>query len=157
MPKEPPVTCAAIMRPGHHRAKETDSIRHAAEAIVRHGCIDIPVVDAADRLIGVFGIYDLLALLVPRVAVIGDLLPNLRFLGEEMDPVRAAFRGLRDEPIRRAVNRDAASVFPDTPAIEALRLFCRQQMTIPVVERETKRLLGVITYWDAAKTVIGPT
>jgi CBS domain-containing protein len=45
-------------------------------------------------------------------------------------------------------------VYPDTPLIEAIRLFCRNHMTIPVVERGTDRLVGMISYWDAARHIV---
>jgi CBS domain-containing protein len=107
------------------------------------------------RLVGLFGIYDLLALLVPRVAVIGNLLPNLRSWAMTIPSCSGNLRPLKGSPVRRAVNREAARVYTDTPLIEAIRLFCRNHMTIPVVERGSERLVGMISYWDAARHIVG--
>src|SRR5690348_10345590 len=144
------MSCKKIMIRDLKSVREDDTIGMAAREIVENRCISLPVVDAEGRFVGLFGIYDLLALLVPRVAVIGNLLPNLRFLSDDISEIHQKFASLRDSPVRRAVNREAVRVYPDTPLIEAIRLFCRNHMTIPVVERGTDRLVGMISYWDAA-------
>ena len=148
------MSCDTIMTRNPKTVGEDDTIGEAARAIIERNDIDLPVVDAEGRLVGLFGIYDLLALLVPRVAVIGNLLPNLRFLSDDESELYRKFARVRGSPLRRAVNREAARVYPDTPLIEALRLFCRNHMTIPVVEHGTERLVGMITYWDAARHII---
>jgi CBS-domain-containing membrane protein len=134
--------------------REDDTIGDATREILACNYINLPVVDAEGRFVGLFGIYDLLALLVPRVAVIGNLLPNLRFLSDDQSELHRKYESLKNNPVRRAVNREAARVYPDTPLIEAIRLFCRNHMTIPVIERGSDRLIGMISYWDAAKHIV---
>ena len=149
------MTCGAIMTREPKYVRESDTISCAAEHILAHRYINLLVVDEDGRLVGVFGIYDLLGLLVPRVAVIGNLLPNLRFLDDDMGQLHKKLASLKNKPVKRAVNREAPSVHPDTPVVEALRLFCRNHMTIPVVEPGTKKLVGMISYWDAARAIVG--
>jgi len=149
------MSCADIMTRNPRCVREDDTIGDAAREIIEFNYINLPVVDAEGRLVGLFGIYDLLALLVPRVAVIGNLLPNLRFLGDDDSELHRKFAALKGSPVRRAVNREAARVYTDTPLIEAIRLFCRNHMTIPVVERGSERLVGMISYWDAARHIVG--
>ena len=149
--------CATIMTPNPKTVRDSETIGHAAEEIIAQRAINLPVVDAEGRLVGLFGIYDLLALLVPRVAVIGNLLPNLRFVGDDAGELQRKFAALKTSPVQRAVNREAVRVYPDTPLIEALRLFCRNHMTIPVVERDSGKLVGMISYWDAARAIMGET
>ena len=148
------MSCADIMTRNPHCVREDDTIGDAARAIIACKYINLPVVDAEGRLVGLFGVYDLLALLVPRVAVIGNLLPNLRFLSDDESELHRKYESLKNNPVRRAVNREAARVYTDTPLIEAIRLFCRNHMTIPVIERDTDRLVGMISYWDAARHIV---
>ena len=148
------MSCAEIMTRNPCSVREDDTIGEAAREIIARNYINLPVVDAEGRLVGLFGIYDLLALLVPRVAVIGNLLPNLRFLSDDESELHKKYASLKDNPVRRAVNREAARVYTDTPLIEAIRLFCRNHMTIPVVERGSDRLVGMISYWDAARHIV---
>jgi len=145
------------MTPNPKAVRESETIGRAAQEIVAQHAISVPVVDAEGRLVGLFGIYDLLALLVPRVAVIGNLLPNLRFVGDDPGELARNFAALKSSPMRHAVNREAALVYPDMPLIEALRLFGRNHMTIPVVERDSGKLVGMISYWDVARAIMGET
>jgi CBS domain-containing protein len=154
--RESRMSCESIMIPNPKSVREDDTIGAAAAEIVGGRCISLPVVDAQGRFIGLFGIFDLLALLVPRVAVIGNLLPNLQFLSDDEDVMRQKFAAVRDSPVQRAVNREAPRVHPETPLIEAIRLLCRNHLTIPVVAHDSNLLVGVISYWDAARHVIGP-
>ena len=85
------MSCANIMTPNPKAVREDDTIGAAAREIIDHTYINLPVVDAEGRLVGLFGVYDLLALLVPRVAVIGNLLPNLRFLGDDDTELQRKF------------------------------------------------------------------
>jgi CBS-domain-containing membrane protein len=147
------MTCATIMTPHPRSVRVSETIGHAAEKIIADHSLSVPVVDSGGRLVGLFGIYDLLALLVPRVAVIGNLLPNLRFIGDDVGDLHKKFMALRDSPVERAINREAVRVYPDTPVIEAIRLFCGNHTTIPVVERNSGVLVGLISYWDAAKLI----
>lgn len=150
------MSCERIMIRAPKFVRETDTIGMAAREIVENRCISLPVVDSEDRFVGLFGIFDLLALLVPRVAVIGNLLPNLQFLSDDDDQMRQKFTSLKDSPLTRAVNREAARVHPDTPLIEAIRLLCRSHLVIPVVTRDSEKLIGIISYWDAARHIMGP-
>jgi CBS-domain-containing membrane protein len=148
------MSCAEIMSRDPVFIRESESIGAGARKIVEHCYINLPVVDAQGKFVGLFGIYDLLALLVPRVAVIGNLLPNLRFMGEDVGDLRKTFAEIKDRPVRHAVNREAARVHPDTPLAEAIRLFCHNHTTLPVVERDSGKLAGMISYWDTAKLIL---
>jgi CBS-domain-containing membrane protein len=149
------MSCEKIMIRNPRSLREDDTIGMAATEIVEHRCISLPVIDAQGRFVGLFGIFDLLALLVPRVAVIGNLLPNLQFLSDDDEQMRQKFATLRNSPVKRAINREAARVYPDTPLIEAIRLLCRNHLIIPVVEHDSERLIGVISYWNATQHIIG--
>jgi CBS domain-containing protein len=102
-----------------------------------------------------FGIYDLMGLLIPKVALAGGLMPNLRFMGDDPEELRAKFREVSSRPIGEVAERDMPILHPDTPEIEALRLFCLERTTLPVVERGTRKLVGIVSYWDAVRAVTG--
>lgn len=149
------MSCADIMTKNPVSVRESDSIGTVARTIIDNRYINLPVVDAHGRLVGLFGIYDLLALLVPRVAVIGNLVPNLRFMGDDPAELREKYASIKNNPVMRAVNRESIRVYPDTPLAEAIRLFCRNHTTLPVVERGTGILLGIISYWDVVRFIEG--
>jgi len=113
------------------------------------------VVNADGRFLGMFGIYDLFSLIIPKVALAGGLLPNLRFMGDDAEDLRTRFREIAGRKVGEVADRDVRVLYPDTPQIEALRLFCQQHTTLAVVERETRRLLGIVSYWDAVCALTG--
>ena len=133
---------------------EQETIGRAADVLVNGSFVNLPVVSGEGRLVGLFGVYDLLALLVPRIAVVGDLLPNLRFVADDIDELRQKFAEVSGKPVHRAMNREPVTVYTDTPIIEAVRLFCRSHVSIPVLERGSLRLAGMISHGDAARAVM---
>ncbi len=149
------MTCADIMTRNPESVRESETIGAAARKIIDNRYINLPVVDEGGRLVGLFGIYDLLALLVPRVAVVGNLLPNLRFMGDDTSELHEKYAAISNNPVSRAVNRETIRVHPDTPLPEAIRLFCRNHTTLPVVERDTGALIGIISYWDVVRFIEG--
>ncbi len=150
------MTCAGIMTPAPRTLCGHDAIGAAADHLIRDQHINMPVVDGDGALIGLFGIYDLLALLVPRIAMVGDLIPNLRFMSDDMAVLRERLDAIRRLQVAQAMNKEPICVNPETPIVEAIRLFCRNHMTIPVVESRSKTLVGIISYWDVAKFLSGP-
>jgi len=149
------MSCAEIMTADPLTLKETDSVADAARALIAHHYINLPVVDGAGRFLGMFGIYDLLALLVPRVALAGDLLPNLRFMSDDPKELRARFEEVQAKTVGECCDRQAVVLHPDTPEIEAIRLFCLRHTSLAVAERETGKLLGIVSCRDAIASIAG--
>lgn len=147
------MTCAAIMTANPLTVRESDSVAKATEALIAHRYINLPVVDGDGRFLGIFGVFDLLSLLVPRVALAGDLLPNLRFVEDDPAALRAKFKAVKDKPVGACCDRQAVTLNPDTPVIEAVRLFCRQHTTLAVVERDSGKIAGIVSYWDAIAAI----
>ena len=147
------MTCAAIMTAKPTTIRDSESVAKAADALIAHHYINLPVVDADGRFVGMFGIYELLSLLVPRVALAGDLLPNLRFVSDDPDALRRKFADVKSKTVGDWCDRQAVTLHPDTPMIEAIRLFCRRHNTLAVVERDTTKLAGIVSYWDAIRAL----
>lgn len=154
-PKTTAMTCSLIMTANPHTVPDSETVGEAARILVQHRCNHLPVVDAQGIFIGMFGLYDLMNLLIPKVALAGGLVPNLRFMGDDPEALRARFRDVRSRAVSEVAERDIPVLHPDTPEIEALRLFCLERTTLPVVERGTKKLVGIVSYWDALRAVTG--
>ncbi|MBV9063233.1 MAG: CBS domain-containing protein, partial [Alphaproteobacteria bacterium] len=95
------------------------------------------------------------SLVVPKVALAGCLLPNLRFMGDDAGELRQRFGEIAGRKVGDVADRDVRVVYPDTPQLEALRLFCQQHTTLAVVERGSRKLLGILSYWDAVCALTG--
>lgn len=136
-------------------AREDETVREAAALLLEHRSINLPVVDAAGLFLGMFGIADVFGLVIPKVALAGGLISNLRFMADTAEEVRANFRAAADRKVGEVADRQVRVVHPDTPEIEALRLFAHQHATLAVVERDTRKLAGIVTYWDAMRALTG--
>ena len=149
------MSCAAIMTKDPVTLNVDESVGSAAAKLIDHQFISLPVVDADGRYAGMFGIYDLLSMLVPRVALAGNLLPNLRFISDDPAELRNRYLDLKTRRVGEAADRGASTLKPDTPEIKAIRLFCQSHSSLAVVEPEAHKVVGVISCWDAIKAISG--
>lgn len=147
------MNCAAIMMREPPTVSEHETVAEAAAKLTAHRYTSLPVVSADGRFIGMFGIGDLLGLLVPRVALAGDLTANLRFIADDPGEMRRRYDEVKSRRASEVADRDGARLAPDAPEIEVIRLCCRNQAPIPVVEKTTDRLVGIVSIWDAVRTL----
>lgn len=149
------MSCTAIMNKTPIILQEQENVADAASKLVSHDFTSLPVVDAQGRYVGMFGIYDLLSLLVPRVALAGDLMSNLRFIADDPEELRRRYAEVKNWRIAEVANRNAPTLDPDSPEVEAVRLFCRNHVSLPVVDRESGRVTGIVSCWDAIRAILG--
>ncbi len=119
---QPAMTVAEIMSRGVHTLTPTDTIQRAVTMIDRYGHEGFPVVDAAQRIVG----------LLSR---------------REVD--KAQRHGLTGAPIEQFMLKGRFQVYP-TDSVEAVRdLMVTQRIgQVPVVAAETEQLLGIVTRTD---------
>jgi CBS domain-containing protein len=149
------MSCTAIMTEAPVTIREQESVADATAKLVSSHFTNLPVVDLEGRYVGMFGLYDLLGLLVPRVALAGDLMSNLRFIADDPEELRRRYREVKNRPVSEVANRKAPTLDPDEPEVEAIRLFCRNHISLPVVDGESGRVLGIVSCWDAIRSVVG--
>jgi CBS domain-containing protein len=149
------MNCTAIMTKTPLTISEDETVADAAAKLVGHHYTSLPVVDAAGRYVGMFGIYDLLGMLVPRVALAGNFMSNLRFLSEDPGELRRRYEEVKSRRVSEAADRNSARLDSDAPEIEAIRLCCRSLAPIAVVEKETDKLIGIISCWEALRALTG--
>jgi CBS domain-containing protein len=149
------MSCTAIMTKTPLTIPEDETVAGAAAKLIGHHYTSLPVVDASGRYVGMFGIYDLLGLLVPRVALAGNLMSNLRFLSDDPGELRRRYEEVKSRLVSEAADRNSARLDSDAPEIEAIRLCCRSHTPIPVVEKGTDKVIGIISCWDALRALAG--
>jgi CBS-domain-containing membrane protein len=149
------MSCAAIMSKDPMCVRADETIEQAAKKLTAHQFISLPVVDADGGYLGMFGIYDLFSMLVPRVALAGNLLPNLRFISDNPEDLRARYREVKTHLVSEAADRKAVTLKPDTPEIEAIRLFCQSHSSLAVIDPDSRKVLGIVSCWDAIRAIAG--
>lgn len=147
------MSCAAIMTAEPLTIREDESVGEAVAKLVGQQHTNLPVVDATGRYAGMFGIDDLLSLLVPRVALAGNLTSNLRFIMDDPGELTRKFDAVRRRQVGEVANRNATTLDPDAPEIEAFRLFCRNHDSLPVVEKESGKVLGMVSCWSVFRAL----
>lgn len=138
------MTCQTIMFPSPLVIAASDTVAQAVRALVAHEMAAAPVVDAEGRLIGVLSEQKLIALLLPRAATF-DSFEDISFLGDDAAAMASRFAEAAERPAGEVADREAAVAHPDTSLAEAMLLLYRRNGVLPVVEREGRKLLGVVT------------
>lgn len=149
------MACRSFMTPDPLTLTADDSVGAAAGQLLSHRYIILPVVAAGSRYIGLFGVFELLGLLLPKAATLDDLVPDLAFLPDDLALLQNRLGELAREPVGPHVRTDLPVLRPETPIIEALLLFHRHRSTLPVVAEEGGKLVGVLSYWDAVAALTG--
>ncbi|HSV29446.1 MAG TPA: CBS domain-containing protein [Candidatus Omnitrophota bacterium] len=133
-----------IISPPKAMLAKGDSLADAVKALRDNGFSPLPVVDAKDRFAGVFGPRELLAVLLPRAARLGeDDMPDLSFISDSYDDIKARLGAAAKESVGK-VMAPHRTVHRDTPLVEMLLLLHRGDAFLPVVD-ESGKLVGVVT------------
>jgi len=122
--------------------------------IMHHRYRNLPVVDDAGCYLGVFGVHCLLRLMLPQAVVMEEGLTTIPFIRETLSDLHKRLIEAEDDPISLCVNEDVTVVAPDTPLLETLLVLYKTRTSVPVVERETRRLAGMISYWDVTRKIL---
>ena len=146
------MTVRSIMTAKPLTLRSDDTVARAAELMLSHRYLILPVVDAQGRCAGMFDMWDLLALLLPKAATLGGLVPDLSFLGDDLPSLQAKLTEVGNQPVGPLARPDLPLLKPDMPVIEALLLSYRNPTTLPVVD-ENNCVIGVLSYWDILAAV----
>lgn len=152
--QEAPMLCAALLNGTQPAVPAGASLSRAVRALEAAGGEAIAVTHEDGRYAGLFGLSDLLARVVPRVALSGGIEANLRFLGEAPSALSSAFIALANEPVERWCDPNAPVLRTEAPAIDALRLFCRGVRAIPLLGAG-QIWHGTLTSRDAIRVIAG--
>jgi len=136
---------------------DTASLEQAIDALFSHGVKTVPVVDASGRYRGLFGMHSLVHHLLPRAAKLdgGASLTDLTFVHDTLDAVRERLASNLNEPVLQFVDRDAAQVAPAESLLGTLLRLHRHGHTLPVVDPDSGKLLGIVTYWAIIAKLTG--
>src|SRR5262245_21788558 len=111
-----------------------ETVAAAVELMLAKRFILLPVVDAQRCYLGEFDVWDLLRLLLPKAAMLDeDLLPDLRFIADDLPALQAKFAEHRDAPVGPLAQTNLPHLDPEMPVLEALLHFYRHRSTLPVI------------------------
>ena len=148
------MTASLLMNPAPEVLLHTARIDEAAERIMAHRFRSFPVVDDEGRYLGIVGVNGMLRLVLPKAAVVEKGLKGLPYMTTTLDELKAKLREVADQPVTICLEKDVPAVHPDTPMLETLLKLYQTKTALAVVEQETNRLVGVISYFDVGRKVM---
>jgi CBS domain-containing protein len=148
------MTAQTIMNPTPVVLHPSDTVGTASRYLLDHHLRHVPVVDEAGRYLGIFGIFSLLRRTLPQAATLEGGLENLSFVSDGLQELREHLQQVADESVLTCVRQDIPVVHSDTPLMETVLVLLRTRIALPVVEKGTGRLVGIISSWDALKTIV---
>jgi CBS-domain-containing membrane protein len=95
-----------------------------------------------------FKLDRLYATLLPKAALIGYGVPDLAFVSDTLGQLREKKREIEDLAVRDFVVRPHDVVHPDTPPLEIVLLLHHGVNAIPVLERKSGKLVGMVSARD---------
>lgn len=143
-----------VMDPNPTVLHPNDQIRTAASYIMEKRYRRLPVVDHAGRYLGVFGVNCLLKLVLPKALVMEKGLESASFINESLSDLHRRFDEYSNEPISMCMLTDVPVAHPDTALLEALRVLHQTMASLPIVDKDTERLVGDISYWDVGTKIL---
>jgi CBS domain-containing protein len=145
----------AIYQTDFPRLTETQTVGIALEQMLGNRISDLPVVDASGALLGMFKLEKLYANLLPRAALLGKGLHDLSFVSDTLEELRGRMHAIEGDLVRDYVDKVDEVVHPDTPPVEIVLLLHNGANNVPVVERDSGRLVGMVSSRDLLATLHG--
>lgn len=144
------MTVDHLMNPDPVTTSLDQTFAGALQTLLERRIRSLPVIDSAGAYRGMFDLYDIWELLLPRAATLESKpVADLSFMAGSADELRRKLREAGPRPIAEFLNdEESPSIHPDTPVEEAILLLFRRNAVLPVIERKSRRLLGIVTPWE---------
>lgn len=147
-------TAQDIMNRSPTVVRSDDVIRDAIRIVMTKRYRALPVVDAHGCFLGVFGVHCLLRQVLPKAVQLNTSLQSLPFVSESLTDLRQRLAEIEDKSVVCCMATDVPVVRPDTTMVETMLKLYQQRVSLPVVEEQSCRLLGVISYFDVGEHIL---
>ncbi len=129
-----------VMGPVNVKLHEDDTLANAIDLFVKHGRIDLPVVDNSDELVGVVTTYELLKVCLPDYILwMDDLTPILNF-----EPFAEVLRNESRTWLADIMTSDYATCEVNKPAIQIAKEMTRWRVDHAYI-LDGRKLVGIVS------------
>ena len=125
--------------------KPDATVKQAFDICVEHNIRNIPVIDDENNFIGMFGLKEVLANVLPAASKVGEGLPTMDFLHGGAADVAKKLRKTHTHLIGDIMNKDAKAIESDSATWEALRVMVDHGSPVPVISPKTAKFVGLIS------------
>lgn len=140
-----------IMNPSPHTVRAGATLLEVVHVTLDRRVQSLPVVDDGDRYIGTVGVRGLLHLLLPNAATTTHGLAHLSFVDESVEDLRQRLSAWGGHRVEDHLDEDVEPIHPDTGIAEAVLILYRTGRNLPVVERDTQKLRGLVSTWEVLR------
>ena len=131
-----------------------DSVGAASLQLIENRFVNLPVADRDGIYLGLFGAFDLLALVLPKAALEKSAGLDLGILKDDVSAVQDQLEEARSFRIGDHLNKTAPVLHPESGTLEAVLELYRARNTLAVVEKKSRKLVGMVSYWDALRALM---
>ncbi len=128
--------------------RDTDTVADATRRMLGDRISDLPVVDAAGTLVGMFRLDRLYAALLPKAALLGVGMADLAFVSDTLVQLRERMHAIEHHPVSEFTLKPEHVVHPDTTPLQVVLLLHQGANNIPVVAPDTGKLVGMVSARD---------
>ncbi len=147
-------SASEVMNPNPITLNPTDTIECASEYVMKNRFRSLPVVDKNFCYLGMFEVNCLLKQVIPKSVFMDQGLENVSFIHESLEELNQRFDEMKQQPISVCMSNEITPVSPDAPLTETLLQLYQTRSAIPVIEKDTCKLLGMISYWDVGEKIL---
>lgn len=146
------MSCEAIISAPPAVLGKGDAVADALQILRQHNVAALPVTDAKGHFVGIFGLRELISLMLPRAVRLGVEMGELGFVSDSMDDLRARLGAFAKDSVGKHLAPHRA-IRAETPIIEALMLLYQGDSYLPVVDNAGK-LVGIVSAADTLARVV---
>lgn len=140
------MNCQSIITSPPATLLKGDTVAHAVSTLQSLRFPMLPVIDSKGHYAGVFGLREVMGLLLPRAARMDDI-QDLSFVGDDIGDLQSRLTSVAKDQVGRHMSPHR-TVRPETSLVEAILLLYRGDAFLPVVD-EGGFLVGIATAADA--------
>ncbi len=149
------MTAKLFMNPNPVIIRTSATIAQGAEQVMAKQRRELPVVDDEGRFQGLLTVNCLLYLVLPKAATMEQGLDAVPFVRDSLDDLRERLKKYWDKPITLCLKKKSVTVVhPDTPILETLLILYHAKSNLPVVEKNTGKLVGTISYYNVGAKIM---
>jgi CBS domain-containing protein len=139
------------IRRGVKPLAQDDIVREAARRLSIEQLTDLPVVDPAGAVVGLFGEKELIEALSPRYL---QSLRDTTFIVRDFEDVSDEAAKVMDRPVSEFMRKEYATLEEDFSVLHAAELFLhKRQGTIPILDAE-RRPAALLRRSDLGRAII---
>jgi CBS domain-containing protein len=144
------MTAQMIMNTDMVTLSQGDTFGKAFEMMVDRHISSLPVVDAQGLYKGMVDLYDVWQVLLPKAATLdSEFMQDLSFISGSKDKLKEKLEEAAARPVSEFLDgKEITPIHPDTPVQEAIMLLFRRGGCIPVIDKQSHKLLGIVAPWE---------